>query len=74
MANFTDSMKEAAFATSPREFDLFQCGGIGKIKFTGAGRECDIFHAASKVIHSFLLSKVRWVADTYCASMRFIFS
>ena len=22
MANFTDSMKEAAFATSPREFDL----------------------------------------------------
>ena len=110
MDNLTGSMKDVAFATSPREFDLsysttleeimeklnarraafqmpfqikggiellhdlFQCGGIGKIKFTGAGRECDIFHAASKVIHSFLLSKVRWVADTYCASMRFIFS
>ena len=54
--------------------DLLECGGIGKIKFTGAGREGDIFHAASKVIHSFLLSKVRWVADTYCASMRFILS
>ena len=32
--------------------DLFQCGGIGKIKFTGTGRECDVFHAAGKVIHN----------------------
>ena len=25
---------------------------LGKIKFTGTGRECDVFHAAGKVIHS----------------------
>ena len=33
--------------------DLLECGGIGKIKFTGTGRKCDVFHAAGKVIHSF---------------------
>ena len=31
--------------------DLFQCGGIGKIKFTGTGRKCCLFHAVGKVCH-----------------------
>ena len=31
--------------------DLFQCGGIGKIKFTGTGCECCLFHAVGKVCH-----------------------
>ena len=31
--------------------DLFQRGGIGKIKFTGTGRKCCLFHAVGKVCH-----------------------
>ena len=44
---------------------------LGKIKFTGTGRECDVFHAACKVIHnvfSFLKSG-GWMIriDSYAA-------
>ena len=35
--------------------DLFKRGGIGKIKFTGVGRKCGVFNAASKVIHNLFL-------------------
>ena len=33
--------------------DFFQCGRIRKIKFTGTGSECNVFHTACKVIHRF---------------------
>ena len=31
--------------------DFFQRGGIGKIKFTGIGCECSLFHAVGKIRH-----------------------
>ena len=33
--------------------DLLKRGGIGEIKFTGTGSECNVFHTACKVIHRF---------------------
>ena len=48
--------------------DLFQCGGIGKIKFTGTGRKCCLFHAVGKVCPGAFSFQKSSVADVWCAA------